>query len=52
MEWYDSSNLITTGNWGKVTYYTSGSITHKLMTFLYLDYITTNFQYDNDNLYS
>ena len=41
---------IFTGNCGKVTYYISGSITHKFMKFLYLDYhswtcITTNFRY-------
>ena len=41
---------VFTGNCGKVTYYISGSIAHKFMKLLYLDYlswtfITTHFQY-------
>ena len=39
---------VSTGNCGKVTYYISGSITHKCLKYLYLDYhswtyITTHF---------
>ena len=56
---YIYSFKVFTGNCGKVTYYISGSITHKFLIFLYLDsivghnYITTNFQYHSrsfDNL--
>ena len=41
---------VFTGNNGKVTYYISGSITHKFLKVLYLDYhswtyITNNSQY-------
>ena len=41
---------VFTGNWGKVTYYISGSITQTFLKFLYLDYpswtyISTSFQY-------
>ena len=41
---------VFTSNSGKVTYYISGTIAHKFLKFLYLDYhnwtyITTNFQY-------